>query len=46
MTTRFVAVLFALTLVCGGCASWGPMFPSDPTPPPPDLDRSDCCRDA
>jgi hypothetical protein len=46
MTTRVAAVLLALTLVWGGCASMGPMFPEDPTPPPPDFDRSDCCRPA
>lgn len=44
MTTRVLAVLLALALAWGGCASLGPMFPPDPTPPPPDFDRSDCCR--
>jgi hypothetical protein len=43
MTTRLVAVLLALTVIWG-CASTGPMFPPDPTPFPPDFDRSDCCR--
>jgi hypothetical protein len=43
---RVLAVLLALALTLNGCASFGPAFPSDPTPPPPDFDRSDCCRDA
>jgi predicted small lipoprotein YifL len=43
---RVLAVVLALALTLTGCASLGPMFPPDPNPPPPDFDRSDCCRDA
>jgi predicted small lipoprotein YifL len=42
VTMRTLGIILAL-LVLTGCASMGPMFPPDPTPPPPDFDRSDCC---
>jgi hypothetical protein len=38
-----VAAWLVLALVLSGCKSLGPAFPSDPTPPPPDFDRADCC---
>lgn len=36
-------IVFLVALAVGGCASMGPLFPADPTPFPPDFDRSDCC---
>jgi hypothetical protein len=41
---RTLVALLSLALAIGGCASAGPFFPKDPTPFPPDFDRSDCCR--
>jgi predicted small lipoprotein YifL len=38
-----LVALVVLILAMGGCASTGPLFPADPTPFPPDFDRSDCC---
>jgi hypothetical protein len=45
MMSRIALVWLALALVLGGCQSLGPVFPPDPTPSPPDFDRSDCCRE-
>jgi hypothetical protein len=45
MMSRIALVWLALALVLGGCQSPGPLFPPDLTPPPPDFDRSDCCRE-